>query len=67
QSEAVPIAQALHAAGAAPLLIASKPGDLEKPLAESGVSGYVAFGMDLVAFLDHLLNGLENSCLEPNS
>ena len=67
QLEAVPIVQALHAAGAAPLLMAGKPGDLEALLAESGVSGYVAFGMDLVAFLDHLLTGLENSCIEPNS
>ncbi len=58
-AEAVSIAAALTKAGATTLLMAGKPGDLEAPLAESGVSGYVAFGMDLVAFLDRLLTSLE--------
>lgn len=63
-AEAVEIATALRAAGASPLLLAGKPGDLEATLAEAGVTGYLAFGMDLVAFLDRLLVDLENFCPE---
>jgi len=58
-AEAVSIAAALTKAGATTLLMAGKPGDLEAALAENGVSGYVAFGMDLVSFLDRLLTDLE--------
>ncbi len=60
-AEAASIAAALTKAGATTLLVAGKPGDLEAALAESGVSGYVAFGMDLVAFLGGLLTDLEQN------
>jgi methylmalonyl-CoA mutase len=60
-SEAVPVAKALRAAGASPLLMAGKPGEQEAALAEAGISGYLAYGMDLVAFLGGVLSGLEQS------
>lgn len=59
--EALPIAKALAAAGAAPLFLAGRPGDLEPALREAGVTDFLFAGMDLVQHLDSTLTALAPS------
>lgn len=51
---AVATAKALKAAGAEPVLLAGKPGDLEASLKAAGVDGFLAVGNDAVAVLKEL-------------
>lgn len=60
-ADSVAIAQALRKAGAAMLHMAGRPGELETALNAAGISGYLALGMDLVAFLDLTLHSLETA------
>jgi methylmalonyl-CoA mutase len=60
-TEAVTIAEALRRAGATTLHLAGKPGELEPALNAAGILGYLALGMDLVAFLDATLTTFENN------
>lgn len=59
--EAVTIAKALREAGATLLHLAGKPGELETALNAAGISGYLALGMDLIAFLDTTLASFEQA------
>ncbi|MGL5445874.1 MAG: methylmalonyl-CoA mutase family protein [Rhabdaerophilum sp.] len=58
-AEAVAIAHALRKAGAEILHLAGRPGELEAALNAAGITGYLALGMDLVAFLDMTLQSFE--------
>lgn len=60
-AEGVAVAQALRRAGAEILHMAGKPGELEPALNAAGISGYLALGMDLVAFLDMTLAHFETA------
>lgn len=51
---AVATANALKAAGASPVLMAGKPGELEASLRAAGVDGFLATGNDAVAVLQEL-------------
>ncbi len=49
--KAAEVAAALKAAGAAPLLLAGRPGEAEPALTAAGIDGYVHEGLDMVALL----------------
>jgi methylmalonyl-CoA mutase len=50
-AEAIDAAQALTAAGAAPIYLAGRPGELESDLKEAGVQDFIYAGCDVVATL----------------
>lgn len=54
-AEAVSTARALKAAGCSRVLVAGRPGALEKELREAGVDGFIYVGCDVVAALAELL------------
>jgi methylmalonyl-CoA mutase len=55
-AEAVERVRALKAAGCKRVLIAGRPGELEKPLREAGADGFIHVGCDAVAILSELLS-----------
>jgi methylmalonyl-CoA mutase len=46
--------EALKSAGAHKIYLAGRPGDLEKPLTQAGLAGFVYSGMDILEFLENL-------------
>ena len=60
-SEAAACARALKSAGCQRVLVAGRPGALEKDLRAAGVDGFIFVGCDVVATLTDLLNDLEGA------
>lgn len=56
-AEAAATARTLKAAGCAKVLLAGRPGELEKDLREAGVDGFIYLGCDVVAVLRDVLGG----------
>ncbi len=50
-AEAIDAAQALTSAGAAPIYLAGRPGELEAALKSAGVQDFIYVGCDVVAAL----------------
>ncbi len=57
-TEAADCAAKLRAAGFAHVVLAGKPGALEKPLAAAGVDGFIFVGCDVIAALSALTGGV---------
>jgi len=53
-------AKALKRAGAAEVVLAGRPGEREADLRAAGIDRFAFAGMDVVAFLDHLLSATGN-------
>ncbi len=55
-TEAVEKVKALRAAGCQKVLLAGKPGALEKPLRDAGIDGFIFMGCDVISTLNEVLS-----------